>query len=69
MRSRLPALLLLFLSSWVPAWPVNAAAVELTAEQKAYVLAHGRVSYCVDPDWEPFEVISTDGRHAQRPLR
>ena len=63
MGYRLSALLLALLSFWLPAWPVAAASVELTAEERAYIAAHGRITYCVDPDWEPFEVITADGRH------
>jgi diguanylate cyclase (GGDEF)-like protein len=46
---------------WAAAWP--AAAVELSNSDRAYVASLGKVRFCVDPDWEPFEVISPSGQH------
>lgn len=37
--------------------------VLLTEREQAYVAAHSPVSYCVDPDWWPFEVTDQMGRH------
>ncbi|MBY0467123.1 MAG: diguanylate cyclase [Burkholderiales bacterium] len=37
--------------------------VLLTETEQAYVAAHSPVTYCVDPDWWPFEVIDQLGQH------
>ncbi len=63
MKPHMPALLLLLLLFCMPTWSVAAASVEMTAEEKAYIATHERVTYCVDPDWEPFEIITADGQH------
>ena len=39
------------------------ATVELTAQEQAYVARHPEFTLCVDPDWEPFEVITPQGQH------
>jgi diguanylate cyclase (GGDEF)-like protein len=40
------------------------AEVELTKAEKDFLASiGGKVTFCVDPDWEPFEVISPKGRH------
>lgn len=38
--------------------------VELTPEEQAWLAAHPSVPFCVDPDWQPFEWIDEQGRHA-----
>lgn len=44
--------------------PVLASPVApLTADEQAYVASHPEIPYCVDPDWEPFEIITRDGTH------
>jgi diguanylate cyclase (GGDEF)-like protein len=53
---------LLALLIWL-ATAAPSAALELTGAERAYLAATGPVRYCVDPDWEPFEIISGDGRH------
>lgn len=40
-----------------------ASAAELTAQERAYVEEHGPFTYCVDPDWPPYEVINAQGEH------
>ncbi len=35
----------------------------LTEREEAYLLSHGPIRMCVDPDWMPFEKIDADGRH------
>ena len=37
--------------------------VLLTENERTYVQAHNPVTFCVDPDWWPFEVIDQMGRH------
>lgn len=37
--------------------------VLLTETEQAYVAAHSPVTFCVDPDWWPFEVIDPFGAH------
>lgn len=37
--------------------------VTLTAQEQAYLTAHGPVRFCADPDWAPFETIAADGTH------
>lgn len=41
----------------------SAQAVELTEEERAYLASHGPFSFCVDPDWPPYEVIDANGTH------
>lgn len=43
------------------AWGLQAAVVELTEAEAAYVARGEPVLLCVDPDWEPFEWIDEDG--------
>jgi diguanylate cyclase (GGDEF)-like protein len=45
------------------AWSLSAQAIELTAEERSYIASRGAVTYCVDPDWAPFEVINAAGEH------
>lgn len=40
-----------------------AGAATLSEAEHAYVAANGPFTYCVDPDWPPFEVIDAQGRH------
>ena len=37
--------------------------VLLTEKEQAYLVAHSPATFCVDPDWWPFEVIDTHGKH------
>lgn len=37
--------------------PAQAFALELSAEERAWIQAHPRVGLCVDPDWWPFERV------------
>ncbi len=43
--------------------PEATQAAGLSSAQQAFLRDHGPFYYCVDPDWAPFEVINTDGRH------
>jgi diguanylate cyclase (GGDEF)-like protein len=50
-----------------PAWAQDdrpGATLHLTDSERAYVLSHNPVTFCVDPDWWPFEVINEQERHA-----
>ena len=37
--------------------------VSLTLEEQNYLKEKKEIRMCVDPDWEPFEVIDKDGNH------
>lgn len=43
--------------------PGAASAAELTPDERAYVMANGPFTYCVDPDWTPYEIINSRGEH------
>ncbi len=43
--------------------PGIARAVDLSAEERAYVRSHPSVTMCVDPDWRPFEWVDERGMH------
>ena len=63
MRRSFPWLWLLALLHMLAASP-SFAEVELTKAEKDFLASiGGKVTFCVDPDWEPFEVISPKGRH------
>ena len=54
--------------TWLVVWLLctaawSAGAAELTDSDRAYAASLGKVSFCVDPDWEPFEIISPAGQH------
>jgi len=40
-----------------------ARALDLTADEQAYVASHPHIPFCVDPDWEPFEIVNDKGEH------
>jgi len=37
--------------------------LELSDEQKQYLKEKKTITFCVDPDWEPFEIINSEGKH------
>ncbi len=37
--------------------------ITLTQNEKEYLANHGAITMCVDPDWEPFEIINQKGKH------
>lgn len=37
--------------------------VHLTLEEQAYLHQKKEITMCVDPDWEPFEIINKKGKH------
>jgi two-component system, NarL family, sensor histidine kinase EvgS len=37
--------------------------VSFTAEEQEYLKTKKEITMCVDPDWEPFEIIDGEGRH------
>ncbi len=37
--------------------------IELTADEQFYIKQHGEIKMCVDPDWEPYERINSNGEH------
>ncbi len=39
------------------------SALTLTDDEKAYLKNKGVITMCVDPDWEPFEIINKNGKH------
>lgn len=43
--------------------PTLGQTVALTAAERDYLQSHPTATVCVDPDWEPFEIINRDGRH------
>lgn len=43
--------------------PFSLLGVELTSSEKAYLEKVGVVNVCVDPDWEPFEMIDEMGNY------
>lgn len=48
----------------VLAWAASCAwAVDLSASERAYLQQLGPVSFCVDPDWPPFEGIDQAGQY------
>ena len=63
MRRSFPWLWLLVLLYMLAASP-SFAEVELTKAEKDFLASiGGKVTFCADPDWEPFEVISPKGHH------
>lgn len=57
----LRAALVAFLAILLPG--IASAAAQLTAEEQAFVQSHGPFTYCVDPDWPPYEIINPRGEH------
>lgn len=43
--------------------PARVFALDLTEAEQDYVRKHPSVSFCVDPDWVPFERINEKGEH------
>jgi two-component system, cell cycle response regulator len=43
--------------------PSLALCLDLTAEERQYLDASGPISYCVDPDWAPYETVTERGEH------
>ncbi len=41
--------------------PMTLGAVQLTPEEQAYLETLGHVTMCVDPDWEPYELVTENG--------
>jgi diguanylate cyclase (GGDEF)-like protein len=37
--------------------------IDLTPVEKAYLAEKKEITMCVDPDWEPFEIIDKEGKH------
>jgi len=44
-------------------WPATAHAVELTEAEQTYLVQNAPFTFCVDPDWAPYEVINSEGIH------
>ena len=53
---------LLVLSLLLLSLPLNAA-LPLTEAQRDYLRRNPEVNVCVDPDWQPFEIIDARGEH------
>jgi diguanylate cyclase (GGDEF)-like protein len=51
------------LASLVYAANPTPSKIELTPTEKAYLEEKKDITMCVDPDWEPFEIIDGEGRH------
>jgi polar amino acid transport system substrate-binding protein len=41
----------------------NEPIIHFTPDEMAYIKEKKEITMCVDPDWEPFEVINTKGEH------
>ena len=50
-------------ASWVYAADPHPSKIELTSNEKAYLAEKKEITMCVDPDWEPFEIINDQGKH------
>ncbi|MDD3344079.1 MAG: diguanylate cyclase [Sulfurospirillaceae bacterium] len=44
--------------------PFYAADISLSEQEKAYLKKLGVISVCVDPDWEPFESLDSNGNYS-----
>lgn len=51
------------LASLVYATEPHPVKIELTPNEKAYLAEKKEITMCVDPDWEPFEIINDQGKH------
>lgn len=49
--------------AWLLAHSHIAQATLLNPAEQAYLQQHGPISFCVDPDWPPFEVVDAQGQH------
>jgi len=54
---------LLLLACLVTSSISQAQSIDLSAEEKAYLSAKGRITVCVDPAWMPYESINEQGKH------
>ena len=43
--------------------PCALLSVELSVEEKGYLEKLGTINVCVDPDWEPFEMMDKNGHY------
>ncbi|SEH30006.1 diguanylate cyclase [Magnetospirillum fulvum] len=41
----------------------SARAAELTEAERAYLTQNAPFTFCVDPDWAPYEIINSEGAH------
>ena len=41
----------------------NHASIHLNMDEKEYLQGKKEITMCVDPDWEPFEIINEEGEH------
>lgn len=39
------------------------ASIRFTLQEQAYMSQKKEITMCVDPDWEPFEIINKEGKH------
>jgi len=53
----------LIVFAWLLAYSFSAMALQLTAQEQAYLQKVSPISFCVDPDWPPFEIINEQGQH------
>ena len=53
---------IILLSLWLASWPLIAESL-LSDAQIAHLKQKGKVTYCIDPDWLPFEALSEQGQH------
>ncbi len=42
---------------------INKKEIELSSEEKNYLINKKQLTMCVDPDWEPYETIDENGNH------
>ncbi len=47
----------------VISWPSLAICIDLTSAERQYLDAANPVTYCVDPDWPPYESVTDRGLH------
>jgi diguanylate cyclase (GGDEF)-like protein len=52
----------ILLSLWMTSWSAVAESL-LSDTQIAHLKQKGKVTYCIDPNWLPFEALSEQGKH------
>lgn len=40
-----------------------ACAIDLSPAENVFIAQHPKIGFCVDPDWEPFEIVTEKGEH------
>lgn len=60
---RNPFLISMIVLSLTTALNAGERSIRFTPQEQAYLDQKKEITMCVDPDWEPFEVINKDGKH------